>query len=148
MEILESLLPGKCVSFLILYLLQMIYHFAAIATLFKSSEPSYTKSVLRKNISSYMASKFLWLYWPFMIMNLTNKLTRWITLYTSNLYPWVTSEGKTIILYSRIANILILIISVKLSLAVLAVVWYFNYYTHLILKKRTTMVTPNLVYHP
>ena len=32
MEILESLLPGKCVSFLILYLLQMIYHFAAIAT--------------------------------------------------------------------------------------------------------------------
>ena len=64
------------VSFLILYLLQMIYHFAAIATLFKSSEPSYTKSVLQKNISSYMASKFLWLYWPFMIMNLTNKLTR------------------------------------------------------------------------
>ena len=64
------------VSFLILYLLQMIYHFAAIATHFKSSEPSYTKSVLQKNISSYIASKFLWLYWPFMIMNLTNKLTR------------------------------------------------------------------------
>ena len=76
MEILESLLPGKCVSFLILYLLQMIYHFAAIATFFKSSEQSYTKAVLQKNISSYMASKFLRLYWRFVIMNLTNKLTR------------------------------------------------------------------------
>ena len=37
MEILESLLTGKCVSFLILYVLQMIHHFAAIATFFKSS---------------------------------------------------------------------------------------------------------------
>ena len=37
MEILESLLPGKCVSFLIMCVLQTIHHFAAIATLFKSS---------------------------------------------------------------------------------------------------------------
>ena len=37
MEILESLLPGKCVSFLIMYVLQMIHYFAAIATPLKSS---------------------------------------------------------------------------------------------------------------
>jgi len=75
-KFLKAYLPGKCVSFLILYVLQMIHHFAAIATLFKSSEPFYTIAVLQKNISSYMASNFLWLYWPFVIINLTNKLTR------------------------------------------------------------------------
>lgn len=30
-EIPERLLPGKCVSFLILYVLQMFHHFAEIA---------------------------------------------------------------------------------------------------------------------
>ena len=37
MEILESLLPGKCVSLLVLSVLQKSHHFAATPTFFKSS---------------------------------------------------------------------------------------------------------------